>query len=151
MLKKPDKVFSTQLITVSDEYLLQLIEVYPLKHIKKYIKIPNSLYPMLLEIDNNPEQVKRLSLSLAIAKLNVGYTPTELDKYHIPEIDSLRLLHLKLNEVKPRMEEQVYCSDKKTHQLKWVIKRNKKSLADTLAVEIRDIFQSNTNLRQFAY
>lgn len=157
MLKNPDKVFSTQLITVADDYLLQLIEVYPIKDIKNYIKIPNSLYPMLLELDkqfhsiDGQKPVIVLSNTLAQAKLGVGYTPTELSKYVIQNSKSLEILHLKLNEVKPKMEEQVYCSDNKTHEFKWLLKRNKISQLDILANEIKSIFQNNNNLRQFAY
>lgn len=155
MLQKPDKVFSTQLKVVDDSYLLQLIEVYPLKDIKKYIKIPSSLYPMLIELDkqfhSEEKEVIRLSLEQAINKLKVGYTPTELDsKYYIPDSKNLEIIHYKLNN-QPKLREQVYCSDNKTHELKWVLQRNYKSLADTLAAEIRSIFQSNSNLRQYAY
>ena len=84
-------------------------------------------------------------------KLHMGLTPGDLSKYFIEESKTLELLHDKLNEVKPNMEEQVYCSDEKYHQFSWILKRNKRSLSDTLATEINSIFQSNTNLRQFAY
>ncbi len=158
LLKKSDKIFSTQLIIVEDDYLLQLIEVYPFKDIKKYIKVPNSLYPMLLELDkqfhseeNVQNPVISISNTLAQAKLQVGYTPAELSKYHIQDGKSLELLHHKLNEVKPKLQEQVYCSDNKTHEFGWVVKRNERSQLDILANEIRSIFQNNTNLRQYAY